>query len=75
VQATIRLDPAVPVYDVYTLERQVSDSGSGFGSAKGAAMMTGVLGALALMLALVGTYGVLSFTGQGAYSRDRHSDP
>src|SRR5262245_17431496 len=63
VQATIRrLDPAVPVYDVYTLERQISDSGGGFGGAKGAAMVTGVLGALALALALVGTYGVLSFT-------------
>ena len=63
VEATIRrLDPAVPVYDVYTLERQVSDSGSGFGGAKGAAMVTGVLGVLALVLALVGTYGVLSFT-------------
>src|SRR2546426_3085557 len=63
VNATIRrIDPAVPVYDVYTLERQISDSGAGFGGAKGAAMATGVLGVLALMLALVGTYGILSFT-------------
>src|SRR5256712_532069 len=63
VKATIRrIDPAVPVYDVYTLERQISDSGAGFGGAKGAAMVTGVLGVLALMLALVGTYGILSFT-------------
>jgi predicted permease len=57
-----RLDSALPVYDVYTLERQINDSGSGFGGAKGAAMFTGVLGLLALTLALVGTYGVLSFT-------------
>jgi len=42
--------------------RQISDSGAGFGGAKGAAMVTGVLGVLALMLALVGTYGILSFT-------------
>jgi predicted permease len=63
VTATIRrLDPAVPVFDVYTLERQVSDSGTGFGGAKSAAMVTGFLGLLALLLALVGTYGVLSFT-------------
>jgi len=63
VSATIRrLDPAVPVYDVYTLERQIGDSGAGFGGAKAAAMITGVLGVLALLLALVGTYGVLSFT-------------
>jgi ABC-type antimicrobial peptide transport system permease subunit len=63
VEATIRrLDPAVPFYDVYTLERQVSDSGNGFGGAKSAAIVTGVLGVMALVLALVGTYGVLSLT-------------
>jgi len=57
-----RLDSAVLVYDVYTLERQINDSGGGFGGVKGAAVITGVLGLLALSLALVGTYGVLSFT-------------
>jgi predicted permease len=57
-----RLDSAVPVYDVYTLERQINDSGGGFGGVRGAAVITGVLGVLALTLALVGTYGVLSFT-------------
>jgi ABC-type antimicrobial peptide transport system permease subunit len=57
-----RLDSAVPVYDVYTLERQINDSGGGFGAVKGAVVITGVLGLLALTLALVGTYGVLSFT-------------
>lgn len=57
-----RLDPAVPVYDVYTLERQINDSGGGFGGVRGAAMITGILGLIALALALVGTYGVLSFT-------------
>ena len=63
VQGAIRgVDPAVPVYDVSTLERHVGDSGAGFGGAKGAAMVTAVLGVLALSLALVGTYGVLSFS-------------
>jgi ABC-type antimicrobial peptide transport system permease subunit len=57
-----RLDSAVPVYDVYTLERQINDSGGGFGGVRGVAVITGVLGLLALTLALVGTYGVLSFT-------------
>ena len=57
-----RLDSRVPVYDVYTLERQINDSGAGFGGVRGAAVITGVLGLLALSLALVGTYGVLSFT-------------
>ena len=62
VQAVIRrLDPGVPVFDVYTLARHVSDSGAGFGGAKGAAAVTAILGVLALVLALVGTYGVLSF--------------
>lgn len=63
VQAAIRrVDPAVPVYDVFTLQQQVGDSGGGFGSAKSAAAITGGLGVLALVLALVGTYGVLSFS-------------
>jgi putative ABC transport system permease protein len=61
-EAIRRLDPAVPVYDVYTLERQINESGGGFGGMRGAAVITGVLGVLALTLALVGTYGVLSFT-------------
>jgi predicted permease len=61
-EAIRRLDSAVPVYDVYTLERQINDSGGGFGGVRGAAVITGVLGLLALSLALVGTYGVLSFT-------------
>ena len=61
-EAIRRLDPAVPVHDVYTLERQINDSGGGFGGVRGAAVITGVLGLLALSLALVGTYGVLSFT-------------
>jgi len=57
-----RLDGSVPLYDVYTLERQVNDSAGGFGGVRGAAAITGVLGLLALTLALVGSYGVLSFT-------------
>src|SRR5262249_61207032 len=61
-EAIRRLDSAVPVYDVYTLEQQINDSGGGFGGVRGAAEITGVLGLLALTLALVGTYGVLSFT-------------
>lgn len=63
IETTIRrVDAAVPVFDVYTLDHQIGDSSGGFGAAKGAAMVTGMLGLLALVLALVGTYGVLSFT-------------
>jgi putative ABC transport system permease protein len=72
-EAIRRLDSAVPVYDVYTLERQINDSGAGFGGVKGAVVITGVLGLLALTLALVGTYGVLSFTVK-ARTRNRHPD-
>jgi predicted permease len=61
-EAIRRLDPSVPVHDVNTLERQINDSGGGFGGVKGAAVITGVLGLLALTLAVVGTYGVLAFT-------------
>ena len=62
IEAIRHLDSAVPVYDVYTLGRQINDSGGGFGGVRGVAVITGVLGLLALTLALVGTYGVLSFT-------------
>ena len=57
-----RIDPAIPVYDVFPLDFQIGNSSGGFGSAKGAAMISGILGLLALVLALVGTYGVLSFS-------------
>jgi len=63
IETTIRrIDAAVPVFDVYALDHQIGDSSGGFGGAKGAAMVTGMLGLLALVLALVGTYGLLSFT-------------
>jgi predicted permease len=63
-EAIRRVDSAVPVFDVYTLERQIDDSGAGFGGVRGAALITGVLGLLALTLTLVGTYGVLSLTAR-----------
>jgi predicted permease len=56
-----RVDAGVPVFDVFTLSHQIENSSGGFGGAKGAAMVTGMLGLLALTLALVGTYGVLAF--------------
>jgi predicted permease len=57
-----RIDPSVPVYDVFPLDFQIGNSSGGFGGPKGAAMISGMLGLLALVLALVGTYGVLSFS-------------
>jgi predicted permease len=57
-----RIDPAVPVYDVFPLDYQIGNSSGGFGGPKGAAMISGILGLVALVLALVGTYGVLAFS-------------
>jgi ABC-type antimicrobial peptide transport system permease subunit len=56
-----RLDASVPVYDLFTLDYQMSVGPNGFGLTLTAAFVTGVLGILALLLALVGMYGVLSF--------------
>jgi ABC-type antimicrobial peptide transport system permease subunit len=57
-----RIDPSLPVYDVFPLDFQIGNSSGGFGGAKGAAMISGIVGVVALALALVGTYGVLSFS-------------
>jgi predicted permease len=63
IEASVRrIDAAVPVFDVHTLNHQIGYSSGGFGGARGAAMVTGMLGLLALVLALVGTYGVMSFS-------------
>jgi putative ABC transport system permease protein len=40
-EAIRRLDSAVPVHDVYTLEQQINESGGGFGGVRGAAVITG----------------------------------
>lgn len=63
IETTVRrIDATVPVFDVLTLDHQIGNSSGGFRGAKGAAMVTGILGLLALTLALVGTYGVLAFS-------------
>jgi len=51
------VDPDLPVYDVHTLEERVGDS---LGARKLAVGVLGAFAALALSLALLGTYGVLS---------------
>jgi putative ABC transport system permease protein len=53
------IDPDLPIYNVETLEHRMSDSMIGLGYV---AVMMGVLGVIALVLACVGVYGVMSFS-------------
>ena len=52
------LAPGVPVYDIRTLEARVSDALS---SARFSAVLLALFGLMALALATMGTYGVISF--------------
>jgi predicted permease len=62
IQAEIRaLAPTVPVYDVMALERFITESPNGFALTVVGVLVTGGTGALALFLALIGIYAVLSF--------------
>ena len=61
------LDPALPVYDVLTMEEALG-GGNGFFLLNMGAGFAGALGGLGLVLALVGVYGVVSY----AASRRTH---
>ena len=66
IEAQVReLDPAMPVYDVMTMEKSLMGA-NGFFLYKMGAAFAGTLGALGLLLAVVGVYGVVS---QNAASR------
>ncbi len=54
------LDPNLPVFDVMTLSESL-DGGNGFFLLRMAAVFAGALGALGLLLAVVGVYGVISY--------------
>jgi hypothetical protein len=57
-----RVDPATPIADLHSLAYQVGFGSNGFGGLRAMALVSGALGLLATLLALVGTYGVVSFT-------------
>jgi predicted permease len=57
-QVVRQLDPAMPIYDVQTLEDQVARSLS---TDRLIATLTAVFGALATLLATIGLYGVLAY--------------
>jgi putative ABC transport system permease protein len=68
VEALVRgLDPSLPVYDVMTMEQSVTGANGYFLFRVGAGF-AGSLGALGLLLAMVGVYGVVSYTA----SQRRH---
>ena len=58
-QAMREIDPNLPVYDTRTLERQVAQSLS---RERLVSAMTATFGTLATLLAVVGLYGVMSYT-------------
>jgi putative ABC transport system permease protein len=53
------IDPDLPVYGAETLERAISEATIGLGYV---AVMMAVLGAIALVLACIGIYGVMSYS-------------
>ncbi|MGH9793330.1 MAG: ABC transporter permease [Candidatus Acidiferrales bacterium] len=62
VQKEVRaLEPNLPVYDVMTMEQGL-EGGNGFFLIRMGALIGAVLGALGLVLAIVGVYGVVSYT-------------
>jgi len=59
--ALAELDADLPLYDVKTLERHLRD-GNAFGPLQLAADMAWVVGAIGLVLTIVGLYGVLAYS-------------
>jgi len=61
IEAQVReLDPNLPLFDVMTMERSLAGA-NGFFLFKMGAAFAGTLGALGLVLAVVGVYGVVSY--------------
>jgi len=62
IEAQVReIDPNLPMFDVMGMEKSLQ-GGNGFLLYKMAAALAGILGALGLVLAVVGVYGVVSYT-------------
>jgi predicted permease len=58
-QATARLDPQIPIYDLETMESQISES---LFVERMVAVLSAAFGLLATLLAAVGPYGVMSYS-------------
>ncbi|HEX8878546.1 MAG TPA: ABC transporter permease [Candidatus Acidoferrum sp.] len=55
------MDPNLPLFDVMTMDKSLQGA-NGFFLYKGAAGLAGILGGLGLVIAIVGLYGVVSYT-------------
>jgi predicted permease len=58
-QATARLDPQIPIYDLKTMETEISES---LFADRMVAVLSAAFGLLATLLAAVGLYGVMSYS-------------
>jgi predicted permease len=62
IEAQVReMDPNLPLFDVMTMDKSLNGA-NGFFLFKVGAVLAGTLGGLGLLLAVVGVYGVVSFT-------------
>ena len=59
-QAVARLDPDMPIYNIRTLDRQIASSPMGMAPLRFGAVIAGAQGVIALFLASLGLYGLIS---------------
>ncbi len=59
-QAVAQLDPEMPVYNIRTLDQQIASSPMGMGPLRFGAAIAGAQGVIALFLATLGLYGLIS---------------
>ena len=52
------IDPRIPIYDIRTMEARLVDS---VGQRRTATWLIGLFGAVAVVLAIVGVYGVVAY--------------
>jgi ABC-type antimicrobial peptide transport system permease subunit len=59
-QAVAQLDPEMPIYNIRTLDHQIASSPMGMAPLRFGAAIAGAQGAIALFLATLGLYGLIS---------------
>ena len=71
VRAIHEIDPTIPVYDVRTMQDRMSDS---MARQRFSTIMLGAFAVFALILAVVGVYGVMSYLVSAGHARHRRAD-